>query len=272
MKVKHLLLSGLIAALSAAAFGGGNYKLEFKYILGNVSKYKNAINMEIRSASLPGGKMVMTEESIETSKVVSVNADGSAEVESSTSSFVQKVNGEKTPASASMLTGIPQDTLIVQKMSKTGRILSSRLAKDLPLADKVKVEAALRNMKDRGIKLPEKALQMGESWKSEEIISNEVPGMGVIDITLAMQYTLSSEEKVLGFKCVKILLAGSGSGTLGEGKGDINIKMKGALWIAPDKGELIKVSSEETDNLKIAGPNGQVELDQIVVVSAELIP
>ena len=109
-------------------------------------------------------------------------------------------------------------------------------------------------------------------WKSEEIISNDVPGLGVVDVTLKVQYTLASEEKVLGYKCAKVDLTGSGTGTLGEGKGDIDIKLKGSLWLAVKEGKLIKMTSEDTEKLKITGPNGQVELEQFIVMSNELIP
>lgn len=272
MRAKMLFLAGLIVTWALTAFGGGAYTLAFKYKPGEVSKYKNTINMEVRSAAIPGGKMVMAEEYIETTKVLSVAADGTGEVEVTTSAFIQKVNGEKTPAGASMITGIPQDTPVIQTASRNGRILGTRLGKDLPEADKTKVEAALQNMKDRGIKLPEKPIRKGESWKREEIISNEVPGLGVIDISIAMQYTLAAEEKMLGLRCVRIAMVGSGSGMLGEGKGEIDIKLKGSLWLAVEEGKLVKVETEDNETMKLAGPDGQIEVIQVVSLVNELIP
>jgi hypothetical protein len=272
MKTQCRLLSVILVGWAVSVLGAGTYDLAFKFKRGDVTKYRNTVNVNILSATLPGGKMVVTEVYFETNKVLSVYADGGAQVESLISSFVQKANGEKTQATRSMQTGIPQDIPIIHEVSKDGRILNSRLGKPLTLADQIKTEAALRNMKNRGVKLPEKTLQMGESWTSEDIMSNKIPGLGILDTKLTMHHTLSSEETVLGFPCVKILLEGSATGTLAEGKGGSELKLKGALWFAPDKGDLIKMRTEHTEKLKFAGPEGPIQMETAAVVSTELLP
>jgi hypothetical protein len=271
MKTCSRILSILLMGGAASALGAGPYFLAFKFKAGDISRYRNTVTMELRGTAVPQGRVEIQEEFIETAKVLSAQADGSAEVMTTVSSFVQKANGEKTPATGSILTEIPQDTPILHTITKSGMILKSKPGKDLTLADKVKVEAALRNMKDRGIKLPAKALQMGESWKNEETLSTKLQGLGVMDTRLTMQYTLAAEEAVLGLRCVRILVEGSGVGTLPEGKGDNRIKFNGTLWFAPEKGDLIKVVMQDTEKLKVVGPNGPVEMSTTAVITTELM-
>lgn len=279
MKKPNSIAWILVLLLSAGAFAQGDAaaaladtSLVFKFKPGDVTRYKHSATVEMRSATLPDGKAVVTEEYIETSKVLSVRADGGAELKTVMSSFVQKANGEKTPVTRSMLSGLTPDTPMIYQVARNGRVLDGRVEGELSLADKIKTEAALRDMKDHGLRLPEGSLRMGESWKNEEIISNKIPGMGTMDTKLTTTYTLSSREDVLGFPCVKILAAGSGSGSLGDGRASHELKVKGTLWFAPGKGDMIRMVTEHADTMKVTGPNGPLQMDTTAVVTTEMIP
>jgi len=170
--MKRIVLSGFAAVvvLSAVlAVQAKTVNLEFKFAKGQVDKYKIICDMTMKMPGLPGAPttpMTMKMSMIATQKVLDVLPDGSAKIKTSYSGL--KVSAPGLPEGAEP-ENMPMKPVTLT-VAKNGRIievegLNAALAgMGIPGTD---MSQMLNQVGYYGVVLPEKPVEVGESWSQQ---------------------------------------------------------------------------------------------------------
>ena len=241
-------------------------KLEYKFKVGDVDRYKETTLNNMTSDMIPGGQKVSSEMYV-TQKVDKVNPDGSAELLRTIDSVVTMMNDQPMPSQqVKPLIGIPLRVTI----QKNGKVLD---VKPVNAA----TDEALNKMIDAMQKqlmvqpgFPSRALKMKETWKDSSKISQETP-MGTMVTDMKTTTTLIGFDKILGYDVAVLKVSVEVAGELGVGMGYINGTGRGNSFFSDVAGKEIRSFVDMEQNMDLSTPQGSTTVNMKISQKKEII-
>ena len=258
IKIQLTLAAILCLFLSGTTLSQDSYKLEYKFQKGKTYRYSSKTNSNIIQEMM-GKEMKMTNtgEMVVRMVVDNVTKEGNGVL------LVSFDSAKNTIKSQMMDSTMTLDNLIGKKTKITVSKIGTVVAREV--IDTVKMEGPMGNAGQRGmtsmIKLPEKAIKIGEKWKSTNIDTIESM-CGKIHHTADMEFTLSGKEKKAGHDCLKIDYTGTTADTGKMMMGGMELfvegngKVKGTLYFDPQVGLTI-LDESTTDTEQTMAITGQ---------------
>ncbi len=260
--MKKLIVALVVAAIVVGAFflisaREGDIVLALKLKPGQVDKYRVTCKTSMQMPVVPAGAMNMSTSGLVTQKVLSVNSDGSATVETS---FTEG-SGHAKAASFSSSIPTPDQTFVVT-VSKTGAMLDDKDRKrklassaGMGMMGPGPTDSLPMAPAELAGPLPERGVNVGDSWMGK------VPfplGGGDIELTS----TLATDKATVGKRKVcKIQQEYKGKVDLAEIMksvpkslfagmsitGEMDISGKGTVFFSREEGKVVK----SRDKMKI---------------------
>lgn len=215
------MLSALALA-SALAASAQTDALSFirKPAVGDVAKYKMAVNLEVQGNAIEIAATI-------TEKVTAVATDGNYTIETSESDMEFKMAGQSFPADASEESK-PRTT----KYSATGVPLEITGSEDDTTTEAIRME--FLNI----FELPKEPRKLGDKWSS--VVE---PGAKLKGVKILTNYEFVRTEKVGEWDCAVIVCDTT------EQSGDKPAVAKKTVWIDTKSFTLIKMDSKMTNAL-----------------------
>jgi hypothetical protein len=259
---KTFCLLLLSAAVISASYGGE--KLRYQMVKGNTYKYilttDTKGNMQVQGQEMasktksyfhisfgventgPDAVILVAKVDSNISNIESVMMKDSALV-------IKEINGKRV-------------RLTLTPLGKTVKTVAIDTIVPSPMTQMAGIGSPADYMRQLFVKLPEKAVGVGDTWKNTTPDTINTQGSVVVTKPDVL-FKLAGSESVGGYDCVKITYEGTASmyGT-GSRQGvefviDGTVKTKGTAYFAPKEGVLVAVESSSTTETNVSGTGEQ---------------
>ena len=237
-----------------APFSGQTYDLRPKFYEGKTWSTEESSLLEISTLTEPPLKGSFTYRF--SFLVEKIHADGAVDL-------TLTVNSSDNESQFRQIGALDLANLVNQPIAITlkpdGRVASIVAPKELSQAGRAAFRTIEQKFLNAGFAthLPDKPVQMGESWDNREPFMLDMP-TGEIDLLFNLRFTLDKMVEYKGRQCFMITFQGSFQGNIDQGRrASMEGKIAGKYMIDPEDGMLVHMESDTDLKGKIQGRNGE---------------
>jgi hypothetical protein len=242
-------------------------RLEYKFKVGDVNRYKETTQNDMTSDMMPAGGQKVFNEMYTTQKVDKVNADGSALLIQTIDSVNTLFNGQpfSNPRTSSLV-GLP----IRVTMATTGKVLDAQPMSDTADATVVQAVDILRKQLMTQAGYPVTAIKMDETWQDSASLS-QATQMGTITTTIRYSTKLTGSDRMLDTDVKVLERTVDLSGELGGGAGTIKGNGKGNIYFSDALGREILSTMTIDQTMDMVTPQGPFSMNMKISTKRELL-
>jgi hypothetical protein len=259
--------ASLSVALSISLFSQ-DIRLEYKFKLGEIDRYKESTSSSMTGEGLPGGTRKSVTEMFVSQMTDKINPDGSAEIirtiDSATTTLDEKPI--PNPPQTKALIGLPMKVIL----TKYGKVLDVSAGKDITDELTKQIVEGSRKQLLASSGFPSKALKLKESWKDSAKVSMETQN-GLMTTELKTTTSLIGFDKVLGYDVAVLKVAMEITGELGAGMGYIKGTGRGNTFFSDITGKEIRRFIDMDQTVDMNTPQGSMTLTIKASQKKELI-
>jgi len=242
-------------------------RLEYKFRIGEVNRYKETTQNDITSDMMTTGGQKVFNEIYTTQKVVEVNPDGSAEVIQTIDSVHTLFNGQpySNPQTA-ILVGLPVRVTV----TATGKILDAQSTGDTSDATAKDAVDVLRRQLMTQPSYPSTAITMNKPWDDSATFS-QATQIGTITSNIRYSTTLTGSDRIRDTEVKVLERTVDVSGTISNDAGRLKGTGNGNIYFSDVLGKEIRSTLTIQQTMDMVTPQGSLKMDMKISTTRELL-